>query len=218
MIRGRSVSASPDPRAILGAAQARVFAETAAAISARGFLLGGGTALALVYGHRRSIDFDWFTADPLGDPMRLAAELRGAGVRLEVTGIDRGTLHGAVDGVRLSLLEYRYPLLAPPLPMPSSEGGLLSLDDIGAMKLSAVTQRGSRKDFVDLHVLVTRHKPLAELLEAYRRKFAIEDLGHVYFGLAYFDDAESEPMPDMLWPLPWDEVKRSLQGWLKELL
>jgi len=212
------VSPRPDPRAILGAAQARVFAETAAAISARGFLLGGGTALALVYGHRRSIDFDWFTAESLGDPLQLAAELREAGVPLEVTGVDRGTLHGTVDGVRLSLLEYRYGLLAAPVPVPSSEARLLSLDDIAAMKLSAVTQRGSRKDFVDIHVLATRHKPLKELLEAYSRKFGIADVGHVYFALAYFDDAESEPMPDMLWPLPWDEIKRSLQGWLKALL
>jgi hypothetical protein len=218
VIPGPSVSAGPDPRAILGAAQARVLAETAAAICARGFLLGGGTALGLVYGHRRSIDFDWFTADAIGDPMRLAAELRGAGVSLEVTSVDRGTLHGTVDGVRLSLLEYRYPLLAQPVPVPSSAARLLSLDDIGAMKLSAVTQRGSRKDFVDLYVLATRHKPLKQLLEAYTRKFAIADVGHVYFGLAYFDDAESEPMPEMLWPLAWEDVRRSFQDWLKALL
>lgn len=212
------MSPGPDLPTILGATQARVFARTAGAIAARGFLLGGGTALALVYAHRRSIDFDWFTADALGDPLRLAAELREAGVPLEVTGVDRGTLHGTVDGVRLSLLEYRYGLLASPVPVPSSEARLLSLDDIAAMKLSAVTQRGSRKDFVDIHVLATRHKPLRELLEAYSRKYGIADVGHVYFALAYFDDAESEPMPEMLWPLHWDEVKRNVQRWLKELL
>jgi hypothetical protein len=40
-----------------------------------GFYLGGGTAVALQLGHRRSVDFDWFTSAHLTDPLRLAASL-----------------------------------------------------------------------------------------------------------------------------------------------
>jgi hypothetical protein len=211
------VPGAPDPAAVLGEAQARVLARTAGAVSERGFLLGGGTALALLFGHRRSVDFDWFTEQPIADPLRLAADLRAAGVPIEVTSTDRGTLHGTVDGVRVSLLEYRYPLLDDPQPLPASPARLLSLDDIGAMKLSAVAQRGSRKDFVDIFVLATRHRPLPELLDCYQRKFAVRDGGHVLFALAYFDDAEKEPMPEMLWPLAWDEVRRGVERRLREI-
>jgi len=31
---------------------------------------------------------------------------------------------------------------------------------------------------------------------------------HVLKSLTYFEDAEQEPMPDMLVPLAWDEVKQ----------
>jgi hypothetical protein len=60
------------------------------------------------------------------------------------------TLHGVSRGVRMSFFEYRNPLLRPGL----DESGvvLASLEDLAAMKLAAVAQRGSRKDF-----LGTRH-------------------------------------------------------------
>lgn len=206
-----------DPLAALPEVQRRVLRESAAAIAERGFLLGGGTALALVYAHRRSLDFDWFVDTPLGDPAQLAADLRAAGVELTVTGVERGTLHGTVDGVRVSFLEYRYRPLAPPLPTAVAPARMLSLDDLAAMKLSAAAQRGSRKDFVDLYVLAIRHRPLAALLETYRAKFGIDDVGHVLFALGYFDDAEAEPMPEMLWPLGWDEVRQAISGWVRDL-
>ncbi|MCL4819033.1 MAG: nucleotidyl transferase AbiEii/AbiGii toxin family protein [Vicinamibacteria bacterium] len=206
-----------DPLAALPEVQRRVLRASAAAIAERGFLLGGGTALALVYAHRRSVDFDWFVDAPLGEPMQLAAGLRAAGVELTVTGVERGTLHATIDGVRVSFLEYRYPPLAPPIAAAVPPARLLSLDDLAAMKLSAAAQRGSRKDFVDLYVLATRHRPLAALLECYRAKFGIDDVGHVLFALGYFDDAEAEPMPEMLWPLGWDEVRQAMGGWVRDL-
>ena len=91
--------------------------------------------------------------------------------------------------------------------------GLLPLahrDDIAAMKLAAIASRGSRKDFVDLWVLISRHRPLEAYLELYRRKFATRDVGHVVRSLTYFEDAEQEPELRMLMPLDWEEVKRDL--------
>src|SRR5450755_3737383 len=45
-----------------------------------GHYLGGGTALALHLGHRRPVDLDWFTTERLGDPLRLAQDLRNDGI------------------------------------------------------------------------------------------------------------------------------------------
>jgi len=83
------------------------------------------------------------------------------------------------------------------------------------MKLLAVTQRGTEKDFVDVHVL-SRRMPLARMLESYQRRFGVTDTSRVLAGLCFFDDAEAEPMPFMLVPLDWETVKRDLRGMVRE--
>lgn len=210
------VAVSFHPEA-LEASQDRVLEATAPPLTARGFRLGGGTGLALVLGHRRSVDFDWFCREPMGDPLLLAREVQGEGVAIQVDQVARGTLHGTVQGVRLSLLEFPYPDLAEPIRVPERELAILSLDDVACMKLSAIAQRGSRKDFVDLYALGTEHRPLAELLELYRRKFEVQEIGHLLYSLVYFDDAERERMPKMLWDVEWPAVRERIEGWVREL-
>ncbi len=75
-----------------------------------------------------------------------------------------------------------------------------------------------KKDFVDIYALGSRHKPLAELLSAYQRKYAIREVSHVLYALAYFDDADRERMPKMLWDLDWRTIKRAIQGWIREFV
>jgi hypothetical protein len=179
------------------------------------FYLAGGTALALQLGHRRSVDFDWFSERPLTDPLRLATDIEGFGVALDVDGVEKGTLHARSAGVRLSFLEYRYPLLRPLLATRELGLSLASLEDIAAMKLAAVAQRGSRKDFVDVFAL-GRVMDLGEMLAHYRRKYRLRDVGHVLFALSYFDDAERERMPVMLRRWSWAEIRRAIQGWVRQ--
>ena len=140
--------------------------------------------------------------------MRLAAEIEGSAVRLDVDGVERGTLHARCGGVRLSFLEYRYPLLRPLIATPERGLRLASLEDIAAMKLAAIAQRGSRKDFVDLFAL-GRSMSLEDMMDLYRRKYGVRDVGHVLFALSYFDDADRERMPAMLRRWKWAEVKRA---------
>ena len=102
---------------ILTAAQHLVLARLGRMASERGFYLAGGTALALRLGHRRSIDFGWFCTTPLDDPLRLARSLQDA-APLKVESTERGTLHATVFKVRVSFMEYRYPLLRPPTAWP----------------------------------------------------------------------------------------------------
>src|SRR5262245_20877966 len=60
---------------ILSRRQHQVLTRLSALLTPRGYYLGGGTAVALHLGHRRSGDLDWFTAECIGDPLRLGQEL-----------------------------------------------------------------------------------------------------------------------------------------------
>ena len=198
-------------REALGRSQRLLLPRLAPLARQHGFYLAGGTALALHLGHRRSVDFDWFREDPIDDPLRLAADLRAAGLRFETDRVEKGTLHGRASGVRVSFLEYGYPLLKP---LREVEGlRLAALEDIAAMKLAAVAQRGSKKDFVDVFAL-GRRLGLADMLTFYRKKYGVEDVGHVLVALACFDDADRERTPMLLQPRSWPEVKATLRGWL----
>ena len=183
----------------------------------RDFYLAGGTAIALHLGHRRSVDFDWFLADRISDPPRLAGEIREDGVSFETGQIARGTLYGSVLGVRVSFLEFRYPMLDPLVPWPEYGCRLAGLRDLACMKLSAIAQRGSRKDFVDLYALGQTGQTLPDMLAWYREKFGLEDIGHVLYALSYFDDAEAERMPRMIWKAPWKPIRQTILGWVQDL-
>lgn len=83
------------------------------------------------------------------------------------------------------------------------------------MKLLAVDQRGAKRDFVDVHALGVQARPLAEMLDFYRRKFAVEDISRVLYSLTYFEDAESDPMPLMLKDVAWEQVEADIRAWVK---
>jgi predicted nucleotidyltransferase component of viral defense system len=185
-------------------------------MSERGLYLGGGTALAIYLGHRVSVDLDWFTENPLPDPLIFAQELKDHGIPVVVSQVDRGTLHGTVRGIRVSFLEYRYPLLASANHWPEFHCLLASLDDIACMKLSAIAQRGSKKDFIDLHAILNTGNNLGEVLDLYKKRYEVEDIGHVLYGLAYFDDADRETTPKMLWDVQWETVRESIRERVKE--
>jgi hypothetical protein len=182
-----------------------------------GFYLGGGTAIAAHLGHRQSYDLDWFTGERIEDPLVLARDLQERGAELRIESVARATLHGDVRGVRTSFLEYRHPRLAPPVAWPEVGCEIASLDDLAAMKLLAVDQRGAKRDFVDIHALAAHARPLAEMLELFRRKFAVEDVSRALYGLTYFEDAEGDPMPRMLKNITWEEVKADIRAWVKAI-
>lgn len=168
------------------------------------FNLGGGTALALWFGHRLSIDLDLFSPNSF-DPHEVFTRLGDRSARVISTAND--TLQMRVDGVKVEIFRYRYPLLRE---VENIEGvRMLAVPDLSSMKLSAVANRGSRKDFVDLALLVREHG-LPEMLRWYTQKFPGYETFSVLRSLVYFDDAEPEAAPKMLRPMPWATVKQML--------
>jgi hypothetical protein len=186
-------------------------------MSARGFYLAGGTALAIHLSHRISVDLDWFTPNSFADGMILAQSLRNSNIGLEIEQVSPGTLHGSINGVRVTFLQYQYPLLKPIEHWNEMSCPLAPLEDLACMKLSAVAQRGARKDFCDIYALGKNVFSLAQMLGFYQKKFSIRDIGSVLYGLVYFDDAESERMPRMLLDVSWREIRNTILGWVKEI-
>lgn len=180
-----------------------------------GFYLGGGTAVALQLGHRRSVDFDWFTSEHLADPLRLAASLAQEKIPFATGQIERGTLYGSLYRVRVSFFDYAYPMLKPALSWKDYSCPLASLADLACMKLAAIAQRGARKDFVDIYALGKETFSLTDMLAFYRRKYDVQDIGHILYGLSYFDQAEKERMPRMIWNVDWKEIRKTVQSWVK---
>lgn len=183
----------------------------------KGFYLAGGTALAIYYGHRISVDLDWFTPAPFNDSLLLAQTLRSSGLDLEIEQVSPGTLHGSIQNVRVTFLEYQYPMLKSVEHWKDMNCDLAALEDLACMKLSAIAQRGARKDFCDLYALGKTSFSLQQMLGFYQRKFGIRDIGSVLYGLVYFDDAENERMPRMIWNVNWREIKKTILEWVKSV-
>ena len=182
-------------------AVARLLKRMAPLPALAGFSLAGGTSLALRFGHRLSVDLDFFTSQEF-DPSRLPGVLPDAHHR--ILGQTSGSLNLEVDGVKVDFLLHDYPLLAQPEVLEGIR--MLSVLDVAAMKLNAIVNRGAKKDFYDLHTLL-RHYPLPTLLDAYRRKYPNAEPFLLVRSLSFFEDAESEPDPVPLAGQSWPDVK-----------
>ena len=85
------------------------------------------------------------------------------------------------------------------------------------MKLSAAANRGRKKDFIDIAFLLDRLS-LKEMFDLYRSKFSVSEYSFALRGLTYFDDAEDDPMPEMLVPVTWKEVKHKIESNVREFV
>lgn len=165
------------------------------------FSLGGGTSLALRFGHRLSVDLDFFTLQEFSPEV-----LFGSLPLVGATVISRAanSLTADVGGVKLDLLRHSYPLLKPNDEL--DDITLVSLPDLAAMKLNALTNRGSKKDFYDLAELLN-HFTIGQMIDFFTSKYQTMDAFTVIRSLAWFEDAESEPDPISLTGVTWSQVK-----------
>lgn len=113
----------------------------------RPFYLAGGTALALQLGHRRSRDFDLFSPQPFEVGM-VRRNLEELAPPLTIRHQTADTFLAEAMGVQFSAFIYPYPLVEPPIVIPGIPVPLAGLKDLAAMKVSAIGQRGVKRDFV----------------------------------------------------------------------
>jgi hypothetical protein len=173
--------------------------------SLRGWTLAGGTGLALRLGHRRSEDFDFFRA--LGMDTRSLYEAIAAITICETLQSGERTLTVLAGGVKISFFQIEDPFLFDSAPYAFFR--VADPRDIALMKLLAITNRGSRKDFIDLYTILRDGPVLKDYLDLLPRKYGAGRLSdyQVLLSLTYFDDADAEPMPEMLEPFDWEHCK-----------
>ncbi|WP_193311758.1 nucleotidyl transferase AbiEii/AbiGii toxin family protein [Agriterribacter humi] len=172
------------------------------------FSLVGGTALALKIGHRKSLDIDLFTATDFNS-QEISSHLT---TNYNVTRIQTITngVFCLIDGVKLDLITHKYPLLED---LETVEGiRMVSLKDIGAMKLNAIYNNGTRlKDFVDIYALLETF-PLKELLQASEKKYPENNIAMVKNALLHHEDIDfTVPIDYVGKEIKWTSITQRLQ-------
>ena len=106
----------------------------------------------------------------------------------EADNIAGQTLTGVIEGVKTDFISHRYPLVNPLI---ETEGiRMVSLEDIAAMKLNAISQSGQRlKDFVDVFFLLEK-MPFRSMLESYQVKYPNSNPVIPARAVTYFDDID----------------------------
>ena len=164
--------------------------------------LVGGTSLALQLGHRKSDDLDFFGYfDNDCDLSEYFTDIQ----KVEKTATSRSMQFYNLNGIKVDFVRIDYPWLRDAV----IEDGirLASVEDIAALKVNAIIGRGTRKDFIDLFFLLDCFS-LKEILSFYSEKYkGISNIQMALRSMVYFDDAESDPMPEMLKPFDWSAAK-----------
>ena len=117
--------------------------------SEQSWYLAGGTALAIQVGHRKSVDLDFFTPLKSFDEKKVEETLSTIS-NWKTTSIDRATVYGEFDGAKMSLISYSFFQIAKPF-LKIKNVSVVTPPDIAAMKVTAISQRGKKRDFFDLY-------------------------------------------------------------------
>lgn len=173
------------------------------------FFLVGGTALALYYGHRKSIDIDLFTNHAFDASWLLEQIQQDFPVQLHFTSTN--TIKGSINNVKVDLIAHRYQYLEEPLIFDDFK--ILSEIDLIAMKLNAISVSGQRsKDFIDIFFALERHS-IAEMINAYQMKYDQQGDMHVLKSLVFFNEVDLSDWPILIKTpsLKWDKVKARIE-------
>lgn len=171
-----------------------------------GWYLAGGTALALQVGHRTSVDLDFFTPQKEFSSLRLVSRFPENIWKVDI--LQEGTVYGRLFRTKVSFLAYphfvpRYPFLW------HNAVRVLDVRDIAVMKVVAISQRGKKRDFIDLYWCCLNREPLKVILHRLPQQFPAmgNQYHHILKSLTYFEDAEADPMPRLHFRAAWASIK-----------
>ena len=138
------------------------------------YYLVGGTALALQYGHRRSLDFDLFTTHSF-ETQPIIRTIRKNHQLNQIHIDEQNQLTLVADHTKMTFYQYEYPVVH----AERFEDIITMPDDlsIAAMKAFAIGRRAKWKDYVDLYFVFKRHS-IQEVI----------DRAHEYYGKGEFGD------------------------------
>ena len=170
--------------------------------------------MALQIGHRVSIDLDLFTPEDYDKDMLIQA--LDEEFEFSIVSEENRMLISYVNQIKVDFVKMSYPILFPPLLVEGVR--MLDIKDIAPMKLKAITQRGSKKDFFDLYYLL-ESMPLERILELFKKKFKQYEVFHVIKSLGYFEDAEQYADPVVFdKTVSWEKVKSRITKAVADLM
>lgn len=169
------------------------------------FYLAGGTAVALRFGHRLSFDLDFFTPNDFSQKELI--KLMDRKGKFDLGQVSKNTLLGLFEQTKVSFFKYDYPLIDETTNF--DDVTIVGQKDLMAMKVDAISSRGTKRDFIDLYFLLGK-QDLGKAINCYEEKYKKANINifHVLKSLNYFIDAEELKMPEMLVPCAWEEVKK----------
>lgn len=180
------------------------------------FRLVGGTAIALQLGHRRSVDIDFFSNEKIDKTsLRQLLNKKFPGSQIALT---QNNLSTEMRGVRVDIYD---DWMIPFRNTPVIEEGIkiAALEDLAAFKLSAITARREKKDYIDLFFLFKK-LGAAVILNDFKIYEPLLSPKSILFALAEVEVAQTNksPMPDMLIEINWSEINESMTQAAKNYL
>jgi hypothetical protein len=187
--------------------KAFVFLSEQAWLGEGGWYLAGGTALALQAGNRKSVDLDFFTTESKFNSRSVLNNFSGNG-EWRTSFEEDNTIYGELFKAKVSFIAY--PFFVPKQDfIRYGSINILQPLDIAVMKIIAISQRGRKRDFFDLYWCAKNLEPLENLVKKLKAQypFVAHDFHHILKSLVYFEDAESDPSPDIFFEADWKEIK-----------
>jgi predicted nucleotidyltransferase component of viral defense system len=178
------------------------------------FNLAGGTTLALYLGHRVSIDLDFFTTQEF-DSTKLVNLLEDkyqlSSIIASKNALSLYILYNEKN-IKIDFLRHNYKIIKSSV----IEDGvrLHSIEDVAAMKLNAILNRGAKKDFYDIYELL-KHYSLHELVSFFKIKYPNTNVLMLIKSLDYFLDADVEPDPIALNKAKWIDIKEEISNQIR---
>lgn len=188
------------------AKQALDFLSTQKWFKKTSWYLAGRTALALQCGHRQSVDLDFFNPSDNFSNQRLFSHFKNEIWNSNV--VREGTIYGTLFGAKVSFIAY--PFFVPKQQYQwYGSVRVLAPRDIAVMKIIAISQRGRKRDFVDLYWYARHGEPILEILQSLPEQYptVAHDYHHILKSLMYFEDAENDPMPKLFFKTDWKTIK-----------
>ncbi len=181
------------------------------------FSLVGGTALALRYGHRSSVDLDLFFHEKFNHPEIIKALETTFGHRFIYK--QQHTVFGIfcfIDDIKVDIVHF------PHLPIAAIETvekiRMYGSADISAMKIQAILGRAQKKDFLDLHELL-QHYSLQQIMDWHKQKYPSQMLAiSIPHAITYFTDADDSETPVSFKGQTWEKVKDDIKKVVRDYL
>jgi predicted nucleotidyltransferase component of viral defense system len=182
--------------------------------SLENFALVGGTNLSLKLGHRLSVDLDIFSNQEF-ESDEIIPSIKDNYPQFDILRQTKRSFAGVLDDLKIDIVLHKYPYLSDIEVIDDIR--FVSIPDIVAMKLNAISKRGAKKDFFDLSVLLDLYS-IEEMLEFFKKKYSNSEIGFVVHSMYYFEDADKQNDPVSLIGQSWNGVKNKVKNALDEFI